>query len=160
ERTACQGEQAAEIVRYLQAVRQLQERRARDAKWSARDQAKADNLNAAALDRWVKYLEGNPSAAGLDAWRKLPKLGEAASEEQVRTAAMAFQQHVQTILAERGKGEVDKDKAALLQVLFGDKGVLALSDAELKARLPADKKQQMERMEQEAAKLRKEAPEK
>ena len=64
------------------------------------------------------------------------------------------------MLAERAKGAIDKDKAALLQTLFGEPGLFNLSDDEVKAKLPADKKQQLEPLRQEAARLRKAAPEK
>jgi hypothetical protein len=161
EKTACNEQQAGEIARYMHAVRKFQERRLKEPKWSARDQAKVDGLDGAALDRWVKFLDGNPKVAALDAWRQLPKTPAPAQNEQVvLTAAQAFQQHVQAVMAQRGKGNLDKEKNDLLQTLFGDKGLFSLSDDEVKARLPAARKQQMEQMQQEAARLRKEAPEK
>jgi hypothetical protein len=160
EKAARDPEQAAQIARYVQAVRKVQERRQQEPKWSARDQAKADNLNAAALDRWVKYLDGNPKVPALTAWSKLPKPAEPAKADAVVLAAQACQQYAETALAERAKGKLDKDKAALLQTLFGDKGLFNLSDGEVKAKLPDDKKKQLEQMQQEAANLRKEAPEK
>jgi len=162
EKAAFHSEQAGEIATYMQAVRKVQERRAKEPKWTAKDQAKADNLNAAALDRWMKYLEGNPKITGLDMWRQLPKPTEPAkSEEVVQAAAKAFQEHVVAVLAEKTGGKaMDKDKTAVLDALFGDKGLFNLSDDELKAKLADEKKQQMEQMQQEAAKLRKEAPDK
>jgi hypothetical protein len=157
EKAACQEEQAGEIVKYLQAVRKVQEHRGQSGKWSARDQAKADGLDAATLDRWVKYLDGNPKVAALDAWRHL---GKPAEPEAVDAAAKAFQDDVRKLLAERTRGNLDKDRTALLQTLFGDKGLFNLSDDELKARLLPDKKRQMDQMRQEAARLRKAAPDK
>jgi cytochrome c553 len=160
EKTACQTDQAGEIARYMQAARKVQERRQKEPKWSTRDQAKADGLHAATLDRWMKYLDGAPKVPALDAWRNLPKPTEPDKGDEIVAAAQAFQQHVQALLVERAKGGLDKDKTTLLDALFGDKGLFNLSDDELKARLPADKKQQMEQMQQELTKLRKEAPDK
>jgi hypothetical protein len=160
EKAACQSEQAGTIVRYLQAVRTVQERRARGEKWKALDQAKADGLDPATLDRWVKYLDGGPRIVALSAWRELTRPGEPAKREAVLTAAQAFEQQVRKALAERAGGKLDKDNTALLQALFGDKGVFALSDEELKSRLPAEKKRQMDQMRLEVAKLRTAAPEK
>lgn len=161
EKGACNEQQAGEIARYMQAVRKFQERRVNDPKWSARDQAKAEGLDAGALDRWIKFLDGNPKVAALEAWRQLPKTpAPAQSEQVVLTAAQSFQQHVQAVMAQRSKGNLDKEKNDLLQTLFGDKGLFSLTDDDVKARLPAEKKQQMEQMQQEATRLRKEAPEK
>ncbi len=102
--------------------------------------------------------------AALQSWQQLPKpTASGSQEEAVLAAAQAFQQHVQTLLAERARNVqavLDKDKAALLQTLFGDNGLFAFSDNEVKAKLPADKKQQLEQLQREAAALRKEAPEK
>jgi hypothetical protein len=159
EKTACQEQQAGEIARYLQAACKVQERR-NAGKWSAREQAKADGLDAATLDRWVKYLDGNPRSPALEAWRRSSKSADSAKAYVAETAARAFQEHVQKAIAERARGNIDNDRAALLQAIFGDKGLFALSDDELKARLPPERKRQMEQMQQEAARLRKAAPEK
>jgi cytochrome c553 len=161
EKTACQSDQAGEIARYMQAVRKMQERRQKEPKWSVQNQAKEDGLHVAALDRWMKYLDKAPNVMALSAWRNLPKPTEPErNDADVLAAAQAFQEHVQSLLTERAKGKLDKEKTALLDALFGEKGPFNLSDDELKSRLPADKKQQMEQMQQDAAKLRKEAPDK
>jgi cytochrome c553 len=161
ERAAANEAQAAEIARYLQAVRKYQARHLAEPKWSVAQQAKQDELHAGTLDRWVKYLSGNPKVAALSPWRELPQPRmEAGKEEAVVTAAESFQKYVQATLAEKAKGKIDNDKNALLQALFGDNGLFTINDQELKSRLPADKKQRFEQMEQELAKLRKEAPEK
>ncbi|MBY0522459.1 MAG: PSD1 and planctomycete cytochrome C domain-containing protein [Gemmataceae bacterium] len=161
ERTIVNESQAAEIARYMQAVRKYQARRLEQPKWSVAEQAKQDNLQTAALDRWVKYLSGNPKVAALNAWRELPQPATPAGKEETGiTAAESFQKFVQASLVQQAKGKIDKDGAALLQVLFGDNGVFVVNDQELKARLPAEKRQQFVQMEQDLAKLRKEAPEK
>jgi len=161
EKAAFHEEQAGQIARYLQSVRKVQERRQKEPKWSAKDQAKTDGLQPALLDRWVKYLDGNPKVPALDPLRQLPKPnGPPSGEEAAVAAAQAFQQQVLALLAERAKGNLNKDKTDLLQALFGDKGLFNLSDGELKAKLSAEKNQQWEQMKQAAANLRKDAPEK
>jgi hypothetical protein len=161
ERAAVNEVQAGEIARYMQAVRKYQARHLAEPKWSVAQQAKQDELHAATLERWVKYLSGNPKVAALSAWRELPQPQmEAGKDEAVVTAAESFQKFVQATLVEKAKGKVDNDKNALLQALFGDNGLFTINDQELKGRLPADKKQRFEQMEQELVKLRKEAPEK
>lgn len=160
EKATFDSEQAGQITRIMQAVRKLQERRQKEPMWAAKDQAKADSLNAALLDRWVKYLDGNPKHPALAAWSKLPKATEPAKVEEIASAAQACQKYVQDAIAERGGKTPDKDKTAFLQTLFGDKGLLFLTDDEAKGKLSADKKQQLAKMQEDAARLRKEAPEK
>jgi hypothetical protein len=160
EKSTFDVEQAGQIARYMQAVRAVQERRQREPMWSARNQAKADGLNAAALDRWVKYLDGNPKIPTLASWSKLPKPTEPAKAEQVALAAQACQQEAMKALAERGKSNLDKDKAALLQTLFGEKGLFLMTDNEVKAKLSEEKKKQLTQLQETAAGRRKEAPEK
>ncbi len=160
EKASFDVEQAGQIAHYMQAVRKVQERRQQEPKWTAKDQAKADNLNAAALDRWVKYLDGSPKIPALASWLKLPKPTEPAKADEVALAAQACQKYVHEALAERGKKNLDKDKTAFLQTLFGDKGLLLLTDDELKAKLSADKKEQLAKLQEEATRLRKDAPDK
>lgn len=161
EKAGFDEEQARQISKYLQAARQVQDKRQSDPKWNAKSQAKADGLNGAVLERWVKYLDGNPQSPALTAWSKLPKSTQQAKSEQVALAAQACQKYVETALAERGeKKNLDKDKAALLQTLFGEKGLFFLSDDELKAKMTAEKKEKLSKMQQDLAALRKEAPDK
>jgi hypothetical protein len=154
---------ADQVARYLIAVRALNEKRAADAKWSAKDQAKSDKLDGATLERWAKYLDGKAAVMveALEAWRKLPPLGNpAASEPAVRAAAEAFQQHVQRTLTLRSQGQISKEGAALLTALFGDKGLFAPTDDEVKAQLTPEQKRQHAALEQRLAELKKEAPDK
>ncbi|MCE9534742.1 MAG: DUF1553 domain-containing protein [Planctomycetes bacterium] len=160
EKAAVAPEQAGQIALYLKAVRTIQERRQKEPKWTAREQAKADNLNAAALERWLKYLDGEPNIPALASWRKLPKQTESAKSTEVVLASEACQQYALAALADQKAGKADKDKAALLQTLFGDKGLFFLSDDELKAKLSAEKKQALAKMQETAVALRKDAPEK
>jgi hypothetical protein len=160
EKVAFDAEHASQVGRYMLAVRKVQERRQKEPKWTAKDQAKADGLDAATLERWVKYLESNPQTPALAAWRKLPKPTETAKADEIDSAAKACQKYVESALAERGKNGVDKDKTALMQAFFAEKGLFFMSDDVLKSRLPAEKKQQLTQIQQDAANLRKDATEK
>jgi len=161
EKASFDREHAGQVARYLQSARNLQERRQREPKWSVKEQARADSLSSVILERWLKYLDGNPQVTALAAWRKLPKPTEPAKAEEVAAAAQACQKLVEAALAERGKNNVDNEKAALIQAFFAEKGGLfSLTDDEVKARMSAEKKQQMAELQQHVSKLRKDAPEK
>lgn len=158
EKSAFDLEQAGQIARYMQSARAFQDRRQKDMKWTTRDQAKADGLNSAALDRWIRYLDSNPKIPALASWSKMTK---EANPDEVSAAAMACQQYAMTALADRAKNNnLDKEKTAFLQTLFGDKGLFLLSDDEVKSKMSAEKKEQLTRMQQEATALRKDAPDK
>ncbi len=159
ERDGLRQEHAGEIARYMQATWTYQARKRDNAKWSVGEQAKQDKLHVATLDRWVKYLEGNPKLKALDGWRQLPRggTGAAATEEDVATAAQAFQKHVQEILAEK-MPPADKDKTAVMTALFGDKGLFAPSEDELKAKLPPEKRERLVEMRRKLMEMEKESP--
>jgi hypothetical protein len=137
----------SEIAAYMVAARKLQARRLEKPNFSTAEQAKEDKLNAALLDRWVKYLEPSSKVSqkltALDSWRKLPvpPKGTAEVGADVVDTAKAFQQHVQALA---NNSKEDKSKAEVLDSLFGDKGVFAVGDGELMGKLPTEKKKEME----------------
>src|SRR6185437_7671594 len=61
--------QAGEIAKYMEAVRAYRARLAEKGKWSVGEQAKHDGVQAAALNRWVKYFDGTPKVAALASWK-------------------------------------------------------------------------------------------
>ena len=138
---------AGEIGSYLLAVRRYQARRQDDAKWSIAEQAKQDKLPPATLDRWVKYLDGNPKVAALDAWRQLPKPTTDGKDDAAQQVAQQFQEQVRALLAEMAKGKLDNDNSELLKALFGDSGVFTLTDEETKAKLTGEKKKEWEKLQ-------------
>jgi hypothetical protein len=157
ERAILSKPQAAQVARYMVASWRYEMRRPSAGKWSVADEARKESLNPVALERWVKFLKGNSKVAALGSWRKLMtrRDGAGANEAAVTAEAQKFQQHVQLVLAERGKGALAKDKAALLQSLFGDKGLFGLSNDEVMARLTPDKKHQIEKLQSKRSDLEK-----
>jgi hypothetical protein len=158
EKTRLAEARVGDIAAYMVAARKLQARRLEKPNFSAAEQAKEEKLNAALLDRWMKYLDRNAQkVTALDSWRKLPMPAKGAVDvaPDVMETAKAFQQHVQEILK---NSRPDKTKTELLDSLFGDKGVFAVGDGELMGKLPMEKKQQMDVMKGELEKRKKEAP--
>ncbi|HLW64829.1 MAG TPA: DUF1553 domain-containing protein, partial [Gemmataceae bacterium] len=156
---------ASEIAAYMLAVRKLEWERTDHPSYSVAEAAKKDKLHAAILDRWVKYLDPKSKTsqglAALDAWRKLPapKRGSAEPTKDAEQAAEAFQQLVAATLTKPAKEtQASKTKADLLQSLFGEKGVFAVSDDEMMKELAGDKKKQMEAMKTDWERLKKAAP--
>jgi hypothetical protein len=169
EKTRAAEAKATEIAAYMLAARKVQARRMEKTNFSAAEQAKADKLNPALLDRWLKYLEPNSKTSqkvmALSSWRKLPMpaKGNPDMPADVVQTANEFQDYVQAILkkepAPKEKKPVDdKTRTEVLDSLFGDKGVFAVADNELMGQLPMEKKQQMEAMKGELEKRKKEAP--
>jgi hypothetical protein len=156
---------AGEIDAYMTAVRKLELERIDHPNYSVAEAAKKDKLHAAILDRWLKFLDpkskSSQGLAALDTWRKLPapKRGAAEPTKDAEQAAQAFQQLVVATLAKPWKEtQAEKPKVDLLQSLFGEKGVFAITDGEMMKELPGDKKKQMETMKTDWERLKKTAP--
>src|SRR3954454_2193056 len=81
QKSALNEGQAAEVARYLLATRQLRQPRPGEPKRSPRHVAKAVGLDPATLERWVKYLDGNPKVPALAAWLGLPKPADSAGDD-------------------------------------------------------------------------------
>jgi hypothetical protein len=109
--------------------------------------AKAEMLDQAALNRCVKLVEKTPT--GFEMMRKMT-----ASEQEVTTAAVTMQKQVKAMI--HTKGKLDKMKTDLLNSLFyADNSVFQLSDAQVRALLPEDKKQQLADMSKTLSMLQK-----
>lgn len=155
EKNAVNETQAGQIARYMESVREYRVRQSEGGKWSVGEQARHDGLQPGVLNRWVKYFDGTPKAAALVSWKQQMTAARA-SERDITAAADAFQQQVKEMLAQREK--LDKQKAALLQELFGDRGPFAISDDEMKKLLPAEKKQHFDALQAAMAVAKKAAP--
>jgi hypothetical protein len=137
ERSAVAEGCAGEVARYALAAWKVQK-----AKMSLNAMAKKESLQTGVLGRWVKYVEKSPKLAADD-------------ETRAGKLAAALEQTVKDALAERGKKPLSKEKTDLLDGLFGEKGVFTPTDGELAGKLPAEKKQRLEQMKGDLAKLQK-----
>jgi hypothetical protein len=137
ERAAIAEGCAGEVAKYALAAWKVQK-----AKMSVGAMAKKESLETGVLGRWVKYVEKSPKLSADD-------------ETLAGKLAATLEQTVKDALAERGKKPLSKEKSDLLDGLFGEKGVFTPTDAELTAKLPGEKKQRMEQMKGELAKLQK-----
>jgi hypothetical protein len=160
ERARLSEPQAAQIASYMVASWKYQLSRRANTRRSIPEQARQNGLDAGTLERWVKYLKGNPKVGALEPWRQLVgrQGGTAAREEEVLAAAQKFQQHVQLVLTARAKRKLDKNQTALLQALFGNKGLFGLSDNDVKARLPAAQKRKADQLQARRKALEKVSP--
>jgi len=136
-----------ELPRYLVAAWKYQSAKAKDPKASVAVIAKEAMLDPATLNRCVKFVEKAPT--GFEMMRKTTAL-----EKEVASAAVAMQKQVRGTIAQKGK--LDKMKQQLLNELFyNDNSVFQLSDSQVKAMLPAEKKKQFEDMAVLLGKLQK-----
>ncbi len=149
ERTAIAEQHAGQVARYAVAAWKVQARK--DPKLTVNAMARKESLEAGVLGRWVKYMEKPPKLPAADAWLKLSNADEAKAIE----LADQLQQTVTQAMADRGKKPLSKNNTDLLDGLFGEKGVFTPSDGELNAQLPADKKQWLETMKTDLARLQK-----
>jgi hypothetical protein len=142
ERAKAAAPVAGEVAKYMRAAW----KRGGDAKFAPA------GMNAAELNRWVKFLDGKPKAAALDRWMRLPRT---APDVDVEKAAEEFQKQVIALVAASAEKPLDKPKNDLLMALFGEKGVHPLPDAELKMRMTPEARQAFERDEGELKSLKK-----
>ncbi len=98
--------------------------------------------------------EVHGQAAALGRRRHVVQAGECRREE-VGRIGRRLQTTVTEALANRGKKPLSKANTDLLASLFGDKGAFTPSDGELTRKLPADKKQRLDGMKSDLAKLQK-----
>ena len=97
-----------------------------------------------------------PGMPGLGNWNKL---GKNAVESSAASAADEFQKQVQLILTESTDAKpLGKPKSDLLQALFGDKGIHPLPDGEVKKRMAAPKRQEMDKNQADLTQMQKTAP--
>jgi uncharacterized protein DUF1553/uncharacterized protein DUF1549/cytochrome c len=147
EKTKRAEAKAEELPRYLVAAWKYQAAKQKNPKASVAEIAKAEMLDQAALNRCVKLVEKTPTA--FEMMRKMT-----ASEQEVTTAAMTMQKQVKAMI--HTKGKLDKMKADLLNSLFyADNSVFQLSDSQVRAALPDEKKKQLDEMSATLVKLQK-----
>ncbi len=149
EKTQLAEESADQVGKYLLASWKFQATKQKTNKWSVNDQAKKDKLDLATLTRCAKFMQKPPAAIKTEAWNT-------PEEEQAVKLADSIQKQVDGALAlRRDKKALDKNKTDLLTGLFGETGVFTPTDDELKAKLPAEKKQRLEQMSTELAGIKK-----
>jgi hypothetical protein len=149
ERAIIAEQYAPEVAKYAVAAWRVQSQRAT---MTVAAMAKKETLHADVLGRWVKYMERPPRSIGFDAWLKLTN----ADEAQAVKLAETLERTVLEALADRGKKPIEKSKSDLLEGLFGEKGVFTPGDDELNAKLPAEKKQRLDEIKGDLARLQKE----
>ncbi len=127
-----------ELPRYLVAAWKFQAAKQKNPKASVTEIAKSEMLDQGTLTRCVKFVEKAPT--GFEMMRKM-----SAKETEVVAAAQTMQKQVRTMIGQKGK--LDKMKQELLNSLFyTDSSVFQLSDSQVRALLPAEKKKQLETM--------------
>jgi cytochrome c553 len=147
EKTKRAEAKADELPRYLVAAWKYQAAKQKNPKASVAEIAKAEMLDQAALNRCVKLVEKTPT--GFEMMRKMT-----ASEQEVTTAAVTMQKQIKAMI--NTKGKLDKMKTDLLNSLFyADNSVFQLSDAQVRAALPEEKKKQLDEMSATLVKLQK-----
>jgi Protein of unknown function (DUF1553)/Protein of unknown function (DUF1549) len=147
EKTTRAGVKADELSRYLVAAWKYQAARQKSPKASVAEIAKAELLDQAILTRCTKFVEKAPT--GFEMMRKM-----SASEKDVAAAAHTMQKQVKAMIGQKGK--LDKMKQELLNNLFyADNSVFQLSDNQVRALLPQDKKTKLKDMTTELTKLQK-----
>jgi hypothetical protein len=140
-----------EVAKYLTAAWHYKVQRQKAPQWSVNDQAKKEKLSAAVLGKMVKFLEKPPAHPLFDVWKKLQPSDEAQAEK----LAQSVEDAVKDQLAKRNGKPAGKGKIDLVQGLVGETGVFAPSDEELKGLLSAEKKQRLQELQTELAKLQK-----
>jgi uncharacterized protein DUF1553/uncharacterized protein DUF1549 len=158
EKKAVADSRAGEVALYVCAAWDYETRRQKNLGWSVKDQAKADALEAALLNRWVGFLKNPPKKLAANAWKKVFQTYPPGSEEEARSLAQWCQQQVQDALSSQGPGILDKSRKELLAEMSGDRWPFSPTDAELTPRLSADKRQAMDLLKGDLDRLRKEAP--
>jgi cytochrome c553 len=178
----------ADISRYVTGAWTLANRRKGGQEAKTADFAKAEHLNAAILDRWVKILdpkseEPAPELArlrkvikGLDPERDLS--GDRAALDAVKVAANALQAYVQTsadfdeslkkhLAASReNQTEISAEafkpisqaSVALLERYRGKEGILAFPKDQIEASLPEPAKQSLVALRAKVDELKKQLP--
>ncbi len=158
--------QAGETAKYIIAVWKFQNQGNTKTLLSTADFAKSEKVNAAVLDRWLKYaiekfIAGKPF---LGPW---PKTLSAETDNdvlaKVTKAAEAYQAELLAVLKERDelakeKKPLDKAKADLLQDLFSAQGVFGTDAKKVEAKLPEDAKKTLTSLRTELEQVKKANP--
>jgi hypothetical protein len=165
---------ADQLKAYLQAAWKLRLRQQNEPKYTTADQAKQDGLDAATLDRMIKFLAADNKSTrplvAFEGWRKLPvPSGKTEIEPEVVKTAEAIQAHVQALLAERdhppapdqkSKSKEAQDQTAkpLLQGLFAENGVFTVTENDLPKLLAPEKKARLDELRGEFESVKKSLP--
>src|SRR5262249_30374036 len=121
--------------------------------WSINQQAKKDNVESYYLTRCVEFLNKPPAATGLINFKRLTS----DDEDKAVAFAESFERKAQEAIALRDKKQpLENTQSEILAGLFGDAGVFAPTDTELKTKLSAEKSKRWEEMKAQLAKLQKE----
>ena len=142
-----------DVARYLLSTWRYQIQKKTQPAWSISQQAKKDNVETYYLTRCVEYLKKPPAATGLINFKRLTP----DDEDKAVAFAESFERKAQEVIALRDKKQpLDKTQSEILAGLFGDAGVFAPTDTELKTRLSAEKSKRWEEMKAQLAKVQKE----
>ena len=147
EKTQRAEAKANELATYLVAAWKFQAAKQKNPKASLNEFAKAEKLDEAVLQRCAKFVEKAP--VGFEMMRKTD-----APESEVVAAAQTMQKQVKAII--NTKGKLDKMKTELLNTLFyADNSVFQLSDQQVRALLPEEKRKKLDETSATLVKLQK-----
>jgi hypothetical protein len=142
-----------EVARYLLSAWQFQIQKKTQPGWSINQQAKKDTLEAYYLTRCIEYLKKPPAATGLVNFKRLTP----DDEDKAVVFAESFERKMQDIIAQRDKQQpLDKTQSEILAGFFGDAGVFAPSDNQLRMKLSEEKSKCWEEMKAKLALAKKE----
>ena len=138
---------ADDLARYLVAAWKFQAAKQKDPKASLDAIAKVEMLDQTILNRCAKFVE--KAGSGFEMMRKTN-----AAEKEVAVAAQTMQKQVKAMIGQKGK--LDKMKQDLLNNLFyADNSVFQLSDVQVRAALPEEKKSKLDGMTKTLTSLQK-----
>ena len=150
--------EAEKLSQYLLAAWKLEAKRLDTPKMPVGDQAKVDKLNAAALDRFCKFMtrKGN-NLPVLDKFNKaMPKKGDKLEPgAEVVKIAQEVRDQVKAIL---NKPANDKARADLFTAFYGDKGIFPINDSDARKALDLPRKDQLATLEKEVGAFEKGDP--
>jgi hypothetical protein len=142
-----------DVARYLLSTWRYQIQKKTQPAWSINQQAKKDNVETYYLTRCVEYLKKPPAATGLINFKRLTP----EDEDKAVAFAVSFERKAQEVIALRDKKQpLDKTQSDILTGFFGDAGVFAPTDTELKTKLSVEKSKRWEEMKAQLAKVQKE----
>ena len=141
-----------DVSRYLLSTWHFQIAKQKQPTWSIQQQAKKDKLDAGQMTKLVEYLKKPPQVLGLTAFKRFT----ADEEDKAVAFAQTFEKKAQEAIARREQEQpLDDVQRETFNGLFGDTGVFAPNDNELKAKLPPEKSKSFEEMKAELVKLQK-----
>jgi hypothetical protein len=163
ERDQLSLEQVKDFDKYFLAAWKLESQRLEKPNLSSTQIAKEEKLDPNVIDRFVKFMSAKGSNTPIgDAWRRVGPNKKAEVTPEIQKAANEAEEYVASILknpptATKATG-TDKMKNDLINSLYAEKGVFAIPEKDLIAKLNEDKKKSFQQLKQTHDDLKKGMP--